>query len=306
MKLISNLLTLLIVFTGTSLLAQDELASHEFEAKDVKMVTLEGVFCDIYVEQGDKVYFKGKIEGRGDRGDYEIKSRLDGDRVEIWVDSRSNRGWGSRISYSKLELTVPADTELRIKNTSGDIYMRGVSGRSMKVSSTSGDIELSDMAGPLEVSCTSGDIEIDDIVGELEAGTTSGDIEVSGLQGDSEVGSTSGDIEIVNFQGDLWAHATSGEIDLRRGRGALKLKTTSGNIDGYGLEITGDIELRASSGDISLELTNDLRDLNFDLESSSGDLRVGSRRADDEMYIKNGDGFWVRGETSSGDLDITN
>ena len=307
MKTLQTLFLVFLVFGCVQVEAQNVLASHEFEAKDVSAVSLKGIFCDIYVQQGDQFYFKGRIEGRGDRGDYIIDSRLDGDRVEIWVDNKGSRNWNNRITYSKLELTVPQGTEIRLQNTSGDIYASGLSSSRMRVGSTSGDIELDDISGPLEVSCTSGDIELTNHRGDLEARTTSGDLELSGLSGSLEVGATSGDIEVEQFEGDLWARTTSGEIDLRRGRGAMRLKTTSGGIEGYGLELTADMEVRASSGEVELQLVNDLSDLNFDLESSSGDLRVGSRSAEDEMYIKNNsDGHWVKGTTSSGDLDFSN
>ncbi|MEM9325753.1 MAG: DUF4097 family beta strand repeat-containing protein, partial [Bacteroidota bacterium] len=169
--------------------AQDLLASHEFEARDISEVSLKGVFCDVYAEPGDMLKFKGRIEGRGKEGDYRIESRLVGDRVEIWVDSRGGRGWNNRTSLSKLEIQVPKGIYVRLQTTSGDIFARGLDGKELSVSSTSGDIELSDMFGPLEVTCTSGDVELDDVNGPLDVRTTSGDIEVSGIKGESEVGS---------------------------------------------------------------------------------------------------------------------
>ncbi len=303
-----SFLLVLCLVAATSLSAQKILASEEFEAENIKSVTVKGAFCDVYVEPGDKVYFKGVIEGKGDEGDYEILSDLDGTDLEIRVDSRRNNwGWGWNELRTKLELRIPSDVELTIDNSSGDIYIDDISPSELNVEASSGDISISKVRGSLEVEATSGDLELRDITGDLLARTTSGDQEIKGIGGSIQTGATSGDIELEDFEGDAEAKTTSGEITVRRGKGAMSFRTTSGNIDGYDLELTDDLLLRASSGDIEIELINDLSQLNFDLESSSGDLEVGSRSSDRDLYIKEGpDYFWVRATTSSGNMDFSN
>ena len=287
--------------------AQKVLASDEFEAENVTSVTVRGEFCDVVIQEGEKVYFRGVIEGRGDTGDYKISSRMDGTRLEITVDSR-NRSWGwNRIQRAKLELTIPAKTDVRVDNTSGDVYASNISGGNTLIETSSGDIEISGANGNLEIEATSGDVEVDEINGNLAIETTSGDQEVRNIQSESiSLKSTSGDIEVSQFSGEMEARTTSGELVIRRGRGVMSFRTTSGNIEGYGLDLTGDLLVKATSGDIELEFVNELDQMNFDLQTSSGNLDVGSRSGERDMYIKRGPVFWVKGVTTSGNMDFSN
>lgn len=307
MRASRQILAVLIAFLSTHLsVGQNVLASTEFEGDNIAEVVIRNTFCDVNLEGGNKLYFKGVIEGRGDRGDFEIQTELDGDRLEIIVRSRT-RNWNwNKISRSRLDLTVPAGTEVYVENTSGDTYGRSLSGSEIEIEATSGDIDLSDISADVRIDVTSGDIEIEDMTGRLEIESTSGDLDLNDIDGDIRTRSTSGDVEIRQFSGNIQARTTSGELTVSRGKGALNLRTTSGNIEGYDLEITDDLLLEASSGEIEIELVNDIEDLNFELESGSGDLRAGRRSGEKDLYIKRGDGFWVKGVTTSGDIDITN
>lgn len=285
---------------------QNVLASEEFEGDNIAEVVIRNTFCDVNLEGGNKLYFKGVIEGRGDEGDFEILTELDGDRLEIVVKSRS-RNWNwNKISRSRLDLKVPSGTEIFVESTSGDTYGRSLAGAEIEIEATSGDVDLSDISADVRVDVTSGDVEIEDMTGRLEVESSSGDLDLTDIDGAIRTRSSSGDVEIRQFNGNIQSRTTSGELTISRGKGALSLRTTSGNIEGYDIEITDDLYLEASSGEIEVELVNDIEDLNFELESNSGDLRAGRRTGEKDLYIKRGDGFWVRGVTTSGDIDITN
>lgn len=300
------LLVLLTIFFIHVTVGQNVLASEEFEGDNISKVVIRNTFCDVNLEGGNKLYFKGVIEGRGNEGDFEILTELDEDRLEIVVRSR-NRSWNwNKISRARLDLTLPAGTDLSIESSSGDTYGRSLSGSEIEIEATSGDIDLSDINADVRIDVTSGDIEIDDMTGRLEIESTSGDLELTGIDGDIRTRCTSGDVEIRQFSGDIQSRTTSGELTVSRGKGALSLRTSSGNIEGYDIEITGDLYLEATSGEIEIELVNEIDDLNFELETASGDLRAGRRTSEKDLYTKRGDGFWVKGVTTSGDIDITN
>ncbi len=292
-------------------LAQNVLAKEEFDAENVRAVTIEGRFCDVYVQSGPKVHFKGIIEGRGEEGDYEILSKIENDELKIEVERRRqgrNRSWGwNNNTRTKLELTIPDGTLLKVDNTSGDLKIVGVNTSEIIIDLTSGDLEMDRVKAKVDIESTSGDLQIDDLEGDLITYSTSGDQEIDNVKGNISVRASSGDIELNGFLGDLEVKTTSGEIYAKRGKGAMAFRSTSGNIDGYGLELTDDLLLRASSGDIEIELVNDISTLNFDLETSSGDLDVGRRSSDKDMYIKEGEDFiWVKGQTTSGNMDFRN
>ena len=299
-------LVFMALFFAQASYAQDILASKEFSGDNIKEVVIRNTFCDIEMKGGDQLYFKGQIEGRGNEGDYDIETELQGDRLEVVVRKRnSGRNW-NRISRSRMDLTVPAGTKVYIESTSGDTYARSINFQELEIEATSGDIELTDIDGPVRIDVTSGDLELEDIRGDLQLESTSGDLDLVEISGNIRTRSSSGDVEIRQFAGDIQTRTTSGEITVSRGKGALSLRSSSGNIEGYNIEITDDMYLEATSGEIEIELVNDVEDLNFELETGSGDLRAGRRSGEKDLYIKRGDGFWVHGVTSSGDIDMTN
>lgn len=295
---------LFITLATASLFAagQSILASHEFEADNITSITLEGKFCDVFVKKGPKVMFNGVIEGSGDPEDYEITSDIRGSNLYIRVEKYS-RGW-DRMIRSDLKLEVPENVLLNIENSSGDIDVTGISGERIVIEATSGDIDIRGIEGRLQVGSTSGDLEIRQVRGSIIAKSTSGSQEYEEIVGDLETVSTSGDIDIDNYDGNVRAEATSGSIRLERGVGEMYLRTTSGDIDGYYVVLKGDAEFRASSGDVEIELANRLDEFSFDLQTSSGSLRVGSRSSEKNLYMKQG-GYWIRGVTSSGDIRVT-
>ena len=80
-------IAVLIAFNS---LSQNILAKAELEAENVEEVRIEGSFVDIYVNSGDRVYFKGMITGNGDEGDYEFETDIVGKTLVIRVDRGRN------------------------------------------------------------------------------------------------------------------------------------------------------------------------------------------------------------------------
>ncbi len=293
-------LLLLIPAFGFS---QSVLASHEFEAQDVSSVFIEGRFCNVNIKYGTMVVFKGRIEGNGNPEDYDITSELRGS--DLYIEARKRtRGW-DRISDAYMELTVPNEVTVFIETTSGDIRAIDLKGESFDFEATSGNIELYGIGGRIDAKSTSGNLEMRNINGQVYGKSTSGNHDYENIEGNLEAISSSGDIELSQYSGEIRAESTSGGIELERGTGALYLKSTSGDIEGYQLQVSGDSQFRASSGDIDIEMNNNLEEFSFDLQTSSGSLRVGSRTAEKNLYLRQG-GFWIRGVTSSGDIRFSN
>lgn len=299
-KLLLFSLSIIVLSFGCK--AQNVLASVELEAENVTSVRIEGSFCDVVAKPGTTTYFKGMIEGSGDPDDYRIDTDIVGDELVIEVKKRG--GSWNRLSKSLLELTIKNGVNLSVDNSSGNIEAGDIEAEKYSFEASSGDIDLEGVLGNMKVSTTSGDIEIREARGRLDVETTSGDQELENIIGSLDFESTSGEVSIRGFECDIIGEATSGDISLYDGSGMLKLRTTSGEIEGSRIKLTGDAEFRANSGDIEMELANSLEEMSFDLEASSGDLRVGNRSGEDELYIRNG-GIWIRGITSSGSQRYT-
>ncbi|WP_424961256.1 DUF4097 family beta strand repeat-containing protein [Ekhidna sp.] len=297
-----SIIAILFLISFSSL-AQNTLAKAELEAENVDEVRIEGSFVDVYVNSGDKVYFKGIITGNGDEGDYRFETDIVGKTLVIRVDRKTSRSWRNyRITESRIDVTITDGVKLDIDNSSGDINVANLRASSSNIEATSGDITLRSIVANLNVETSSGDIDIDGLTGDSEIESTSGDQEIYNSRGNIETRASSGDITVSGFNGKIEIQATSGDVDVRKGVGALKIRTSSGEIDGYGIEVNDDCYFDATSGNIEIDFTNDLDDLSFDLTATSGDLDVGNRSGEKRLVIDRG-GIKITGTTSSGDQE---
>jgi hypothetical protein len=109
---------------------------------------------------------------------------------------------------------------------------------------------------------------------EVHAETTSGDIDVHGMSGPVVIETTSGDIALSGVGGDITAQATSGNVESTDlGSGRVTVKASSGDI---GLDFTTAPELvsvRATSGDTSITVPSG-RPYAVHVRTTSGDQRV--------------------------------
>ena len=159
-----------------------------------------------------------------------------------------NEGWNNvSISY---EITVPASTRLEARNGSGDL-------------------DVSEVAGPVEASTGSGNIRVGRVKGSVAVRTGSGDIDLAGA-GSARASTGSGNVTAMGIRGDLEARTGSGDLTLgQNGKGRAEVSTGSGDIDLLGA--SGPLHVRSGSGDIQVEGTPAGA---WDVSASSGDVRV--------------------------------
>ena len=89
---------------------------------------------------------------------------------------RDGYSYCAKINY---EVTLPAGAALRISTISGDLDLSGLGG-AITAKTISGDVQLSALTGPVVVRSVSGDIKINNLSGsEIEAKSVSGDVDLS-------------------------------------------------------------------------------------------------------------------------------
>lgn len=306
-----------ICFYSFSSFSQKIYADEKANYDGVSKVVVEGRFCDVTIKGQDRedVKFEGIIKGLSRKGsEYEIHHRLEGSVLKVWVESPRN-SWGN-IDAS-LQFWVPSKISVDVKNSSGDVLCENIKSDFTKLKASSGDITANRIISDLNVNTSSGEITLYEIKGNINSKSSSGNHEYRKLAGNVSSVATSGDLDMNNVVGDIVSRTSSGDVDYNMVEGkiknvsssgnteitnskvALNLTTTSGNIRGHEVLLLGDSFFKASSGDVSISLANDFEQLSFDLSASSGNLRVGNRKGDDQLYVKNGE-LWVHGKTSSG------
>lgn len=99
--------------------------------------------------------------------------------------------------------------------------------------------------------------------------------------------------------GALVARSATGRIEIAGMQGTLDLRTSTGGQDGRGIVLTGDSSFESSTGRIRMDFAGDVEQLEFDLRSTTGSLRVDMEESQRRLYL-GGTGFTIRGKSSTG------
>ena len=258
---------------------QIELLSQTEDVKEISKISLDLRSAEIIINPSDSDEIS--INYRGPKS---LKDKLDltvtvsGGELVIKqnYDRQNFFFWSWNITPRVLEITLPESyaDDLNIGNTSGDLTITG----NYRLSNfaahlTSGDVNLSDIkCSGFTLESTSGDVDLGRIdTTELRMSLTSGRIEAKELTGTGTIGSFSGDIHIENLIGDVKISATSGEITIGSLSGSGSVSCSSGNIDINVAESTGDLLVKASSGNIDLGFGTDAS-YDFDAHCTSGNV----------------------------------
>jgi len=210
------------------------------------------------------------------------------------------------ISY---DVTVPAETELRVDSGSGNRVVDGIRGP-LEVSAGSGDLKLSEIGERVHAETGSGDIEIDKVQGNVHAKTGSGSIRAEQIAGGFEAESGSGHITLrQTAPGSVRVDTGSGGMELRGVRGSLEAKAGSGTIEAEGSP-TGAWNLHTGSGSVALKIPSDAA-FYLAAHTSSGSISVeqphtvqGSIGRKEIRGRVGGGGVPIDVETGSGDIQI--
>jgi len=183
--------------------------------------------------------------------------------VSADVSSRGVLGT-QRLKSVSGEITADiAGNESEVRSVSGDVTVRG-NGKplSLRVSSVSGSLDLTNTAGKIDVVTVSGDASVNmGDTSELRGRTTSGNLEVSGKltrDGRVDVEGVSGDItlhisaagglstEIESFSGDIESCLSGGSVERvsKYGPGTrLNIRTVESGARVRAKTLSGDVEI---------------------------------------------------------------
>ncbi|MCF8303768.1 MAG: DUF4097 domain-containing protein [Bacteroidales bacterium] len=299
--LFSVLVAGIFLLQSCSITAQSVYAEIDENFSGIERIEVEGSFCDVTVKgtSADDVTVEGQIKGKSHKKDFEINARKTGSTLKIWVES-PGFNWGSISISGYLDIQVPEKISVYVDNSSGDVKALSLKGGELYFEASSGNVQLSAILSNLKAETSSGNIKVEQVKGNINAESTSGDQRFSNVKGNIETYSSSGDLKFNQVMGNIKAESSSGDHEYRNVEGRLNLEASSGDIEGEGVNLTGDSRFETSSGDIKFDLTNDIEDLSFDLRASSGDLRVGRNKAEDN-FNRSGGRLLVKGVSSSGD-----
>ena len=238
MKMMILAVSVLVFSMSFSALALGCDVSREIEKElsigNVTDIRIEAGAGELLIKGGDRVGQIGlvaKLCAPNDDvlADMDVLTVLDDEVVNIGTRiPRTTGGYSS--PKIDLELLLPLNSIIDVKDSSGDVEIKKVAGLSLQDSS--GDIFIKNIAGLVKISDSSGDMEMHKI-GSAQVSDSSGLIQASKVQGDFiiEVDS-SGNIEVDKVGGNVLVKVdSSGSIEVQDVAGAFTVeKDGSGKI----------------------------------------------------------------------------
>lgn len=212
--------------------------------------------------------------------------------VYVSVKKAENRkllGWGG-IQFTSVEILVPESWGVR----------GGTGG---------GDIKISNVTGSIELDSGGGDITAAATAGEFRAYSESGDISLSGNTGSVDLSSSGGDIRALLVQGSFKAISDSGDVYYEGADGEVSVYSASGDCAVQYRGKNRGLDIRTSSGDISLTIPEGFA-AKIDCTTGSGVITTGfpsatvfAKSATKYEAALNGGGGEITLRTQSGLID---
>lgn len=255
-------------FQWNTLFAEEErfLSMYTFEPNQIKAIDISALSDDVVIKKGSGSSAEIRCwDSESNR--YEVSLEKETGILKIQRKSHLNFHFFSFYSspHHEIEILLPENitlTSLKVYSASGDIFMHEIYASEIDASTLSGDL-IAEKSGcyTVSLSTTSGEIELSDWKAEknISASSTSGSIHSSFLRADS--------INASNTSGDIFLSQTEAENEIQ-------LKTVSGKIQLEKCNSGGDISLSTISGNISGTLIGQYGDYDFSFSSVSGHIQA--------------------------------
>ena len=124
----------------------------------------------------------------------ELRLSVDGSSARVGTN-RDELGRGDDVGFeTHLELEVPPDTIVTVRNEHGRVELAGV--RSADVVSSFDGVSVERLAGALKLDSRHGDVSVSDLGGPLELISRHGAVEVADVRGPATIDSQHGDVTV--------------------------------------------------------------------------------------------------------------
>ena len=275
----------------------------------ITSVEVEGAFLDVSYEgqTGQQEVSLSALLKSNSGKRYEIVYNVIDD-TKLKIEVKKNGGISGNLkNEGYIRLTGPKAMLVELEASSGKVTAKDVVSSETKLLVSSGEIYAKNInSTQISLNSSSGNIYAEDIAGKVEASLSSGNIELVRVDGNVNAESSSGQIKLSDVNGMANLTISSGKIELSKVKALGKATLSSGQLFATETGLSAETSLKASSGNIYIQTLNDLMDFNFNISSGSGSVRVGDSQASGNLVINNGSAYTIRGEVSSGKIEIVN
>jgi DUF4097 and DUF4098 domain-containing protein YvlB len=178
----------------------------------------------------------------------------------------------------------------------GNLEIESLSGK-IKGRTSGGNINLTNSKDDIDVSTSGGNIKADKCNGKIKLSTSGGSLKLSALNGNINASTSGGNVDGTNIDGDLAAHTSGGNIDLDKLNCSLETSTSGGNIDVEITTLKQFVKINNSGGNINLRVPNKAMDLRL----------TGGRVKTDKLNNFSGsiDDESIKGKLNGGGVPVT-
>ncbi|HIG39573.1 MAG: DUF4097 family beta strand repeat-containing protein [bacterium] len=265
--LLSTILICLSFPALASACKEEKLITHSFASKDVSQLLVNALAGSLEVNGDDSDTITINARACADELKYLEQMTIDvddsRDQLELTVIiPYRGFGWNADYAFMDLEITVPTDQLVKLRDSSGHLEVRDANVAS--IDDSSGDIRLFNISGDLEVSDSSGDIYLRGMTGNLQVNDSSGRIDIQDVDGDVVIPrDSSGDIDIDTVSGLVTIERDgSGSIEIENvkkgvnvhsdGSGDIRISAVQGSVK-IGNDGSGSVRIAQVDGDFSID-----------------------------------------------------
>ena len=268
---------------------------------NIDAVALEGNKTDIFyiVRKNNRVLNISRAELEKE---VTLEIEQSGNRLNIVVKYKNENGWSDwrdKMVVS-FRLQLPRETACNLRTSDGNISMKGLKG-SQRCNTSDGDVNATDIVGSLFASTSDGNITVKKVGGSVETKTSDGNIVLEEIKGDTRGSTSDGNVSVTKATGNVYMKTSDGDLTFRDIAGSLNAHTSDGNVTGNLLELTKELTIKTSDGNISVSVPANLgMDLSIKGESLHVPLTNFSGRSDEKLIEgkSNGGGIPVNLSTS--------
>jgi lia operon protein LiaG len=205
-----------------------------------------------------------------------------------------------------IKISGPKEMDVDFKGGSGSLLAENIVANEVNLTVGSGRIKGHLIEGNVSAKAGSGSINLSQIDGNVQSSVGSGRTEIMDIDGNVNYKASSGSLKAKNVMGILEVSITSGSARLENIEELGALKMTSGNINASNAGLSNETSFAGTSGNFNIQTPSDLRDFNFALNSTSGNLTVGNSKSRRSLSIDNGAPNEIKGSITSGNISIQN
>ena len=248
---------------------QYSVGSFTYDPAQIDAVEIHWQSGNLYLREaaGNALAVTEKDEGYSE--DQQMRWLLDGRTLKIQFCKSGYSG--SFTGEKRLDVEIPANIDLSVEQSSGDLSMGEHTLKALKAAHTSGNMRIGNShADTLQIAATSGNLDAGllDVKGDFDLAATSGNSTVEAVKAQRvKAAATSGNISLGLYQcGGVEIACTSGNVRLvipRENGAAIDFATSSGDLNGRDVEhkkatlTVGDgacpVKVATTSGNLTVE-----------------------------------------------------